>query len=73
METYLVPPYGEETHYVIQHVAGRTEPRQRCVSVWGDIACESCDAILANEGKVLRIGDKCWCCGTPVIAFDPIL
>lgn len=70
--SYVVPPYEEETHYVIQHVAGRTEPRQRCASVWGEIACESCDYILAGEGKVLRVGDKCRRCNTPVIAFEPI-
>lgn len=70
MQTYTIPPYTEETHRVIQDVPGKGE--HEAISVWGDIACESCDYILANEGQTISIGHACRRCGTKVVRFDPL-
>jgi hypothetical protein len=73
MNEYLIPPHGQETHRVIQHLEGKDPPRQEAISEYGDILCESCDACIAMEGTILKIGHRCWRCWTPVVAFEPIL
>ncbi len=69
---YKVPPYEEDTHRVVQWLVGKRHPMQVAVSVWGDIACDSCDAILATEGATIKIGDRCRQCASPVIGFLPL-
>lgn len=72
IEEYKVPPHGEETHRVVQYLEGRNHPIQEAISVYGDIMCESCDFVLANEGETVKIGHKCKRCQTSVIGFVPL-
>lgn len=69
MTTEYVNRHEQETHRVMIESCGRRLP---CISEWGDVLCESCDAVLASEGTPMRLGDKCWRCAAVIVAFEPV-
>lgn len=34
---------------------------------YGELLCDACDQVVANEGTTVRVGDTCWCCHTPIV------
>lgn len=70
MISYTVPPHDEATFYVIQEIRGKG--RREAIHQYGDILCESCDYVLANEGETITIGHTCRRCNTPVVDFLPV-
>lgn len=58
----------DESLTVFQYIPGKGT--RYCIERHGELICDCCDSVIANEGTSIKIGHKCWNCQSQVTRIE---